>query len=260
MDDLSKFTINLAIRTGELLLKFFNQTGIQASQKPDMTVVTEADLAADQLITNEIHKSFPDHEIISEESSYSYKNPNSVVWIIDPLDGTTNFSLGLPIWGVSIACLLNGTPEIGVAYFPIIKELYFAQQGYGAFLNHNRMTTRAPDPTQPMSFFACCSRSFRQFDISIPYKPRIMGSGVYNFCLVARGSALLGLDAAPKIWDLAAAWLLVEEAGGIISPFEGPSPFPIAQNIDYQDNNYPTLAGATADIFTFGQGKIHRKS
>jgi myo-inositol-1(or 4)-monophosphatase len=260
MDDLSEFTIALAIRTGDYLQKFFNQAGTRALQKPDHTVVTEADLAADQLITNEIHKNFPEHEIISEESSYNINNPNNVVWIIDPLDGTTNFSLGLPIWGVSIACLLNGYPEIGAAYFPIIKELYSARHGYGAFLNHEQMTSKAPDPTQPMSFFACCSRSYRQFDISIPYKHRIMGSGVYNFCMVARGSALLGLDAAPKIWDLAAAWLLVEEAGGVISPFEGPSPFPIHHNIDYSSTNYPTLAGATPDIFTFGQQKICRKS
>ena len=260
MNDLSEFSINLAIRTGDFLKEFFNHAGIQASQKPDKTVVTEADLAADRLITNEIRENFPEHEIISEESSYHFTNPHSVVWIIDPLDGTTNFSLGLPIWGVSIACLLNGSPEYGVAYFPIIKELYSARRGFGAFLNHNRIATRAPDPTQPMSFFACCSRSFRQFDISIPYKSRITGSGVYNFCLVARGSALLGLDAAPKIWDLAAAWLLVEEAGGVISPFEGPSPFPICPNIDYGNTNYPTLAGATSSIFTFGQGKIHRKS
>jgi myo-inositol-1(or 4)-monophosphatase len=259
MDDLLKFTIDLAIRTGDFLQKFFNQTGIQSSLKPDKTVVTQADLAADRLITNDIRMHFPEHEIISEESAYYFKNPNSVVWIIDPLDGTTNFSLGLPIWGISIACLFNGCPEIGVAYFPMINELYYARRGYGAFLNHERMNTRAPDQTQPMSFFACCSRSFRQFDISIPYKPRIMGSGVYNFCLVARGTALLGLDAAPRIWDLAAAWLLVEEAGGIISPFEGPSPFPITRNIDYRDTNYPTLAGANVATFSFGQGKIHRK-
>ncbi len=260
MDDLSEFIIDLAIRTGEILQKFFSQAGIQASLKPDHTVVTEADLAADQLITNEIHKYFPEHEIISEESSFHFKNLQSIVWIIDPLDGTTNFSLGLPIWGVSIACLLNGYPEIGVAYFPIIKELYSARHGHGAFLNHERIATRAPDPTQPMSFFACCSRSYRQFDINIPYKPRIMGSGVYNFCLVARGAALLGLDAAPKIWDLAAAWLLVEEAGGVISAIEGPSPFPIFHHCDYSSTNYPTLAGANPDIFAFGQRKIHRKS
>ena len=149
MDDLSEFTIDLAIRTGDILHKYFNQAGIQASLKPDHTFVTEADLAADQLITNEIHKYFPEHEIISEESSFQVKNLQSIVWIIDPSDGTTNFSLGLPIWGVSIACLLNGYPEIGVAYFPIIKELYSARHGSGAYLNRYRITTKAPDPTQP---------------------------------------------------------------------------------------------------------------
>jgi myo-inositol-1(or 4)-monophosphatase len=70
----------------------------------------------------------------------------------------------------------------------------------------------------------------------------------------------LGFDAAPKIWDLAAAWLLVEEAGGKIAAFEGSPAFPISRQDDYSVANYPTLAAATPDVFTFGQNKIQRKS
>jgi myo-inositol-1(or 4)-monophosphatase len=258
MADLLNFSIDLALQTGKLLLSYFNQAGIHASRKKDQTVVTEADTAADRLITKLILDQNEQHEIISEESSHLYYNPGSSVWVIDPLDGTTNFSLGLPIWGISIAYLVNGFPEFAVAYFPLINELYTAMRGKGAYLNNIMINTRAPDPSQPMSFFACCSRSFRQYEISIPYKPRIMGSGVYNFCLVARGSALLGLDAAPKIWDLAAAWLLVEEAQGKIEAFEGQPPFPISPELDYSSVNFPTLAAATPEIFCFGQRKIHR--
>jgi myo-inositol-1(or 4)-monophosphatase len=175
------------------------------------------------------------------------------------LDGTTNFSLGVPIWGVSIARITYGYPQLGVLYFPLINELYIACRGSGALLNHSPINTRALDPAQPMSFFACCSRSFRNYDISIPYKPRIMGSATYSFCMVARGSALIGFDATPKIWDLAAAWLLVEEAGGMIAAFDGSPPFPVHSNGDYSITSYPTLAAATPKLFESGLDKIQRK-
>jgi myo-inositol-1(or 4)-monophosphatase len=232
---------------------------MQASQKPDNTVVTEADLAADNLITIAIHKQYPQDEIISEESSHHLINPLSTIWVVDPLDGTTNFSLGVPIWGVSIARITDGYPQLGVLYFPLINELYIACRGSGALLNHSPINTRAPHPAQPMSFFACCSRSFRNYDISIPYKPRIMGSATYSFCMVARGSALIGFDATPKIWDLAAAWLLVEEAGGMIAAFDGSPPFPVHSNGDYSITSYPTLAAATPKLFESGLDKIQRK-
>jgi myo-inositol-1(or 4)-monophosphatase len=260
MNDPVEFTVKLALQTGNLLQRFYNPTGIPASSKPDRTVVTEADVAADVLITDAIHEHFPQDEIISEESSHHLANTQSPIWIIDPLDGTTNFCLGLSIWGVSIARLLDGYPQLGVLYFPMINELYIARRGSGALLNNKSIAVRTPDPTQPMSFFACCSRSFRYYNISIPYKPRIMGSAAYTFCLVARGSALLGFDAAPKIWDLAAAWLLVEEAGGKITAFEGSPPFPISPQDDHSATNYPTLAAATPDVFSVGQNKIQRKS
>jgi myo-inositol-1(or 4)-monophosphatase len=260
MNDPLVFAVKLALQTGNLLRRFYNPAGIHASSKPDQTVVTEADLAADKLITNAIREKYPQDEIISEESSHYLANIASPIWIIDPLDGTTNFSLGLSIWGVSIARLIDGYPDLGVLYFPMINELYTASRGSGASLNNKSIFVRAPDPTQPMSFFACCSRSFRLYNISIPYKPRIMGSGAYTFCMVARGSALLGFDAAPKIWDLAVAWLLVEEAGGKISAFEGSPPFPISPQDDYSSTSYPTLAAATPDVFTVNQNKIIRKS
>jgi myo-inositol-1(or 4)-monophosphatase len=254
-----EFATELALQTGALLKKYYNPAGLQASRKLDNSVVTEADLAADRLISQSIHEQYPQDEIISEESGSSIKSELSPIWVIDPLDGTTNFSLGLPVWGVSIARLIDGLPQLGVLFFPLINELYIASLGSGATLNHSPIHTREPDPSQPMSFFACCSRSFRNYNISIPYKPRIMGSACYSFCLVARGSALLGFEATPKIWDLAAAWLLVKEAGGTIFAFDGSSPFPVSLNVDYNVTNYPTLAASTSKGFEFGKKNIHRK-
>ncbi len=259
MEDLLEFTASLATEAGALLQKFYNPAGIPASSKIDRTVITEADLAADQLITQRITQHFPADGIISEESSHSAPAADSPIWIIDPLDGTTNFSLGLPIWGVSIARLVNGIPELGVIFFPRLSEMYAARRGMGAYLNGNQISVRAPDPTQPMSFFACCSRSFRTFNINIPYKPRILGSSTYTFCMVARGSALLGLDTTPRIWDLAAVWVLIEQAGGFIQPFEGSLIFPISANFDYNQASWPVLAGATKELIAMGKSKIQRK-
>jgi myo-inositol-1(or 4)-monophosphatase len=260
MDDPLVFAVQLALNAGNLLRQYYKPEGIHADEKPDHTVVTEADMAADRLITHEIKVNYPSDTIICEESSHLIENNQNPIWIVDPLDGTTNFSLGLTIWGISIARIVNNQPEIGVVYFPLINELYTARRGWGSFLNQKSITVRAPDPTQPMSFFACCSRTYRYYDISIPYKTRILGSAAYSFCLVARGAALLGFDATPKIWDLAAVWLLVEEAGGVITAFEGSSAFPISSHDDFSQTNFPTLAAATADVFKMGKNKIQRKS
>lgn len=260
MNDPLVFAVQLALNAGNLLRQYYKPEGVHVDEKPDHTVVTEADMAVDQLITHEIKVNYPSDAIISEESSHLIENDQNPIWIIDPLDGTTNFSLGLSIWGVSIARIVNNHPEIGVVYFPLINELYTARRGRGSFLNQKSITVRAPDPTQPMSFFACCSRSYRYYDISIPYKTRILGSAAYSFCLVARGAALLGFEATSKIWDLAAVWLLVEEAGGVITAFEGSPAFPITSHDDFSKTNFPSLAAATADVFKMGKNKIQRKS
>jgi myo-inositol-1(or 4)-monophosphatase len=259
MQDPLEFAMNLALETGELLQKYYDPLGIRTSIKPDMTVVTEADFAADELITRKIKTEYPLDGIVSEESSHFLIDAHTPTWVVDPLDGTTNYSLGLPVWGVSIARLVNGFPELGVAFFPRLNELYSTRRGSGAFLNHNPIYTHAPDPTQPMSFFACCSRTFRQYKISIPYKPRIMGSSAYSFCMVARGSALIGFDATPKLWDLSAVWLLVEEAGGVIQSFDGKPVFPITTGLDYSSASFPVIAAAVPDLLVKGFSMIERK-
>ncbi len=260
MDDDLAFAVGLALQAGNLLRTFFNPAGVHATAKADRTVVTEADLASDCMITEAIRGQYPQDEIISEESSHIVHSWQSPTWIIDPLDGTTNFSLGLSIWGVSIARALNGVSDLGVLYFPMINELYTARKGGGAFLNQKPIMVRAPDPSQPMSFFACCSRTFRYYDVSIPYKPRILGSCAYSFCMVGRGTALLGFETTAKIWDLAAAWLLVEEAGGKISAFEGPAPFPLLDKVNYATTSFPTLASATPELYATGERKIQKKA
>jgi len=260
MVSLLQFASDLAHQTGQLLLEYYDQDGSQVSLKADQTVVTEADLAADQLIATAIRAAYPDDLLISEEKGTSLPaGASGPTWVVDPLDGTTNFSLGLHHWGVSIARLENGLPEIAALYFPLLDELYTAQINGGAFLNGEPIRVKPPDPDQPVAFFVCCGRTHRHYSVSVPYKPRILGSAAYSFCAVARGAAVLGFETTPKLWDLAAAWLLLQEAGGAVETYAGSPPFPLNNSLDYSQKPYPTLFAATPELLTRGRSWIKPK-
>jgi myo-inositol-1(or 4)-monophosphatase len=259
MDSPLAFAESLAIETGKHLLGFFDTSGTDVNLKEDNSVVTEADLSADELITQSIRSSFPGESLISEELQPTIDDSEGPIWVVDPLDGTTNFSLGMPIWGVSIARLLNGWPSIGAVYFPVLEELFTAQSGFGAYLNGEEIFTQLPISGQPNSFFSCCTRTHQRYNVSIRYKTRILGSACYSLCAVARGMAVLGFEATPKIWDLAASWLIVAEAGGAIESFNGKQPFPLGENLDYRKISYPVLAGADLNLVSKARRQIKPK-
>jgi myo-inositol-1(or 4)-monophosphatase len=268
MLDALSFATQLALQSGELLLEYFSPSGTPARLKADHSVVTAADLAADRSISQAIRASFPGDLILSEELQPAHPQgvkpgglgESPAVWIVDPLDGSTNFSLGLHYWGVSIARLVNGWPESAALCFPAVHELYTAQRQGGAHLNDERLQVKPPREDQPMAFFSCCSRTHRLYDVQVRYKTRILGSAAYNLCSVARGSALLSFDATPKIWDLAAAWLVVAEAGGVVQTLDRSAPFPLNADEDYSGKKFPTLAAATPELARLGQKQIKPKS
>ena len=260
MDSPLAFAERLAVETGKHLLGFFTPNGTDTSIKEDYSIVTEADLSADNLIADSIKNSFPGESIISEELQPALGDSAGPIWVVDPLDGTTNFSLGMPIWGVSIARLLDGWPSIGAVYFPVLDELFTAQIGSGAFLNGEKISTQPPVPGQPNSFFSCCTRTHRHYEIAIRYKTRILGSACYSFCAVARGMAVVGFEATPKIWDLAASWLIVEEAGGTIESINGSEPFPVGENLDFRQISFPILSGANSELVSKSRGQIKPKT
>jgi myo-inositol-1(or 4)-monophosphatase len=253
------FALQLAQKVGELLLGYFHSDELLAELKSDRSLVTAADLAADCLIKEAIHQTFPDDLLLSEEKQPGEAGlevtADRAVWIVDPLDGTTNFSLGLHYWGVLLARLVHGWPKLGVMYFPMIHELYHAQSGQGACLNRQPLRIQPPDARRPLSFFSCCSRTFRQYQVSVPYKTRILGSAAYSLCTVARSSAILSFEATAKIWDLAAAWLVVTEAGGVFETLDGSQPFPLMAATDYTQKSFPVLAAADPHI----AGRAHQQ-
>lgn len=253
------FVRDLAQQTGHLLLEYFSLDGIHADRKADNTAVTEADLAADRLITDAIRSQYPDDAILSEEALVPIEDPNRPTWVVDPLDGTTNFSLGLPIWGVSIARVVDGYPTLAGLSFPVIGELYSAAKGQGAWLNGQAIHTKPLDAEQPATFFTCCTRSHRYYDIRVPYKARILGAAAYDMCAVARGASLAGFQASTKLWDIAAGWLLIEEAGGVVTAYSDPQPFPLDTSLDYTTRPFPTLMAADAEIAAQTRANIQPK-
>lgn len=259
MDPSLNFAAQLATETGVHLLKFFSPNGTYTNLKEDHSVVTEADLSADQLITQSIQREYPTDKLISEELQPAIGEVDAAVWVVDPLDGTTNFSLGMPIWGVSIARIVDGWPSIGAVYFPIVNELFTAQRSSGAFLNGEQIHAQPPIPGRPTSFFSCCTRTHQRYDVSIRYKTRILGSACYTLCAVARGMAIIGFEATPKIWDIAASWLIVTESGGVIESFDSSQPFPLRANYDYRLISFPILSGATSELVSKSRKQIKLK-
>lgn len=246
-----RFARELADNVAERLLKHFH--GVRhAKIKRDGTLVTQADLEADRFITDAIQQRYPDYDIISEELNTRYEGA-PWCWIVDPLDGTTNFAQGVPIWGVSIALAYAGWPVMGVIDFPTLGLRYHAVKGAGAFENDQPIEVMPAvgwddSPRLRNELVAVCSRTVQRYTADIPMKPRILGSAAFNFCLTAAGIALASMEATPKVWDMAAGWLLVHEAGGVVVQLEGAPIFPLAAGQDYATIAYPQLSAPSHSI------------
>ena len=262
MTDPLDFAIHLARQAGELLVGFLQAGELEANLKNDYSLVTQADIEADRLIAAAIRDSFPDDLIMSEELQPGYPcgsaAPDRAVWVVDPLDGTTNFHLGLPFWGVLITRLVAGWPDTAALYFLQIDELYSAQKDRGAWLNQQPLRVRR-DQFRKLSFFACCSRTDKHYQVDIPYKTRILGCAAYTFCAVARNIAILGFEATPRIWDIAGAWLVVQEAGGVLATLDDQPPLPLRPGLDYASQSFPTLAAADTERLAWARRRIQRK-
>jgi myo-inositol-1(or 4)-monophosphatase len=260
MESTLTFATRIAEQVGELLLEQFIRIDKKPQTKADYSLVTEADVEADNYLTREILAAYPQDSLVSEELHHvSPEDISGGVWVVDPLDGTTNFSLGLAYWGTSIARLEDGYPTLAVMHFPLLGETYVAEHSHGATFNGHALQVRTPDPQDRNTFFVCCSRTYRDYTVGVRYKMRILGSAAYSFCTIARSMALIAFEARPKIWDLAAAWLVVQEAGGCITAYDDRNPFPLLSSRDYSRIDYPTLAAASPALMEKGKAQIQPK-
>lgn len=211
-------------------------------QKSAHHFVTEADLQSEKIILKIIRDQFPDHHIVSEESYAAESVEHPAVWIIDPLDGTNNFSNGLPLYCVSIAFAVAGRVEVATIYDPLRDELFTAVRGQGARLNSTPISVSSRH--QLDQAIVCTGfyydrgvlmratlRAIETLFVSGVRGIRRLGSAALDLAWVACGrlDAFFEYQLAP--WDYAAGWLLVTEAGGVCSERDGLSMRLDAENI-----------------------------
>ncbi len=234
-----------AQRVGVQLLSDFGR--VQGAEKADGSLVTQSDEWADREIRSSIAAVFPEHAILSEENEHGFTDAQWT-WIIDPLDGTTNFTRGIPLWGISIGLLYYGQPVFGYVYFPPVNQRFY---GYwagdtglalpnGAFLNDKPIHV-SPDEPSGNHFFSLCARSIQIWQPGFPCKIRMLGVATYNFLAVAAGASLGGVEATPKIWDLAAVWAIVHAAGGTWVSLRDEPTFPAIVGRNYGSYAMPSL-------------------
>jgi myo-inositol-1(or 4)-monophosphatase len=245
------FAQTTTTRVGQQLMQDFGR--VQALQKADGSLVTQADKWADQTIRDAIASTFPEYGILSEEADRVFPG-TEWCWVIDPLDGTTNFTRGIPIWGISLGLLYQGIPIFGFVYAPPLNQTFHGfwagSSGLvtptGAFLNHHPIHTSLDAPSNN-HFFNLCSRSTAAMQSDFPCKIRMLGVASYNFLTVATGATLGGIEATPKVWDLAGAWVIVQAAGGTWVSLKS-EPFPLVAGEDYSDRSFPTLVVSQSDL------------
>lgn len=222
------------------------QRGQQAiRRKPDGSIVTAADLRADRLIAARLSAAFPGDAILSEEAAARHDGGRT--WIVDPLDGTTNFAAGLPVWGVTMALVENGVPTVGVSVFPSLGLDYTAIAGGGAWAGAHRLGPAAGPAARlgPDDLIAQCSRTAARFALDLPVTRRSLGSTAFHLAMVAAGSCRASVTIDAGIWDVAAGWLLVTEAGGVVTDQDGGTPWPLDVG-DWSLRRVTTVAGGDA--------------
>ena len=193
--------------------------------------VTEIDRAAEEAIVEVLRETYPEHGILAEESGQSGRAESEYQWIIDPLDGTTNFIHGFPQYAVSIALARNGAPEHAVVFDPTRNELFVASKGTGAYLNDRRI--RVSRRTRLGEALVGTGFPFREFDKVERYLAtfreltqktaglRRPGAAALDLAYVACGRLDAFWESGLQPWDMAAGVLLIQEAGGLASDFAG---------------------------------------
>lgn len=249
-----QFCQTLTTRLGQQLLKDYGQ--IPATQKADGSLVTAADKWADEEIRRAIAGEFPRHGVLSEEGEHHFPD-REWCWIIDPIDGTTNFTRGLPIWGISLGLLYQGIPVFGYVYFPPLNQAFhgFSEKfpdsntPVGAYLNQKPIHT-SPDAPSPSHFLNICARSLPilQQPLPVPCKIRMLGVTTYDFLAVASGAALAGVEATPKVWDIAAVWVILKAAGGTWISLQLDPLFPLEIGKNYGSLALPTLVASSQEV------------
>ncbi|OIO54419.1 MAG: inositol monophosphatase [Alphaproteobacteria bacterium CG_4_10_14_0_2_um_filter_63_37] len=225
----------------EIRRSFGERDRFDVAKKGPQDFVTSVDRKCEAIIRETLLAAYPGHAILGEEEGLKGANDAAITWVVDPLDGTTNFIHGLPIVSVSIAAVTLGKVVTGVVFDPIHDELFTAERGSGAQLNNRRL--RLSPETKLRESVLATGFPFKKIELIEPYMPqframlprsigvRRMGSAAIDLCYTAAGrfGGFWELGLAP--WDIAAGTLILQEAGGFVTDLEGGSDFLRSGNV-----------------------------
>ncbi len=231
VDDLTQVAVQAA-RLGGAILQDFAKKGFKVHSKGEViNLVTEADLQSEKAIIQLIRKTFPEHQILSEEQGLQDIPQHTIKWIIDPLDGTVNFAHGFPMYNVSIGVEYEGKCVIGVIYDPTRDELFLAQQGRGATLNgrpiHVSSKPKLAEALLTTGFaydiHTATDNNLKEFCAFTVRAGgmRRTGTAAIDLAYIACGRLDGFWELQLKPWDTAAGKVIVEEAGGRITDYNG---------------------------------------
>lgn len=222
--------IEISKEAGEIIREGFGKNFSIEFKTNESNLLTEIDKKSEKLIKEFIIKEFPSHSILAEESGIENKN-SEYCWVIDPLDGTTNFAHGLPIFAVSIGVQKNNETIVGVVYDVMQDFCYSAELGSGAFCNNNKLSVSKTDTLQrsllvtgfPYDIYENPDNAFELFIefLKSSRGMRRLGSAAIDFCYVAKGVFDGYWEVNLQPWDICAGKLILEEAGGNVTGFNG---------------------------------------
>jgi myo-inositol-1(or 4)-monophosphatase len=245
--------------SGEKLLEYFNKPLITRQKESQSSIVTEADIESEKIIINLIREGYPNHNIISEETGF-INNNSEYTWIIDPLDGTSNFASGITWFGVLITLFKYDKPIMGGAYLPCEDLLYFAEAGKGAFRNgeilpklenmalKDSLIAFCIDYTEDIPFLARGMELYR----NIVKESRNIRStnSLIDFIYVAEGKFGGVLNLYTKVWDISGLGLIISEAGGVMKNIDG-NEIKYSVGKELAEENFPVVAGSLQIIESF---------
>ncbi|MFA5995692.1 MAG: inositol monophosphatase family protein [Patescibacteria group bacterium] len=233
MQNVKEFAIGLVLRSGNMLMKEFRALSPEQIRfKNKRELVTKYDLSVNKFLVSKLLDTFPDHSILSEEQGLENNQVKSgYQWVVDPLDGTTNFIMRHTFFTTTIALLKDGEPILGIIYAPYTRELFVAEKGRGA--KRNEVTMHVSNEDKLKTSFLCFAYSHERRSLQrataayqhFEFETRSMrhfGSSSLELAFVAAGRVDGMLITPPvRIWDVAAGVLMVREAGGKVSDFNG---------------------------------------
>jgi myo-inositol-1(or 4)-monophosphatase len=221
--------IKAAKLAGKVIMENYGKIGKITFKGNKKSLLTKVDIKAEKLIVDTIKKRFPHHNILGEESGITNKK-SDYTWIIDPIDGTTNYAAGIPCFCVSIALVKSNKVMLGIIYNPLSKELFFAEKGKGSFLNNKKIVVSNKKNIRDIilgfslpSNSKVAIKSLQKVTKLFPdvRAVRNSGSAALNLCNVASGRYDAYFSMFINPWDAAAGFLIVEEAKGKVTDFKG---------------------------------------